>query len=65
MTHFAIPDGDFSPSEAVLASMLDRDLASVDGFMPLGLLLVAKKQRMTIVLIAMATGLDVDGRWPR
>ena len=67
MTHFAIPDGVFSPAEAGLASVLDDDATRLDRFVPLGLLLFARDCRFTVVLIATATGtgFDADDWWAR
>lgn len=65
MTHFAIPDGDFSPTEAELASILDSDAVLIDSFEPLGLVLITRELSFSIVLLALNTGLDVDGWWSR
>jgi len=67
MTHFAIPDGVFSPAEAGLASVLDVDATRLDRFAPLGLLLIVRDRRFAVVLIATATatGFDADSWWSR
>jgi hypothetical protein len=63
VTHFATPDGEFSPMEAELASILNSDAAPIDSFVPLGLVLVTKELTFNIVLLALATGLDIDQWW--
>jgi hypothetical protein len=65
MPHFAIPDGEFSPTEAELASILDCEAALTDGFVPLGLVLVTSELRFSIVLLALTNGIDVDRWWAR
>ena len=65
MTHFAIPDGEFSPTEAELASVLDSDVVPIDSFVPQGLALVPRELTFSIVLLSLAAGLDVDGWWSR
>lgn len=63
MTHFATPDGEFSPAEAELASVLDSDSALLDGFAPLGLALIASELTFSIILLTIAAGLDIDEWW--
>ena len=62
MSHFAIPDGDFSPAEAKLASTFGSDAVPFDTFAPIGLALVARDIAFAAGLLAVATGLDVGGR---
>jgi hypothetical protein len=63
MPHFAIPDGEFSPAEAELASILDCEAAPTDGFVPLGLALVTSELRFSIFLLALTSGIDVNWWW--
>lgn len=65
MTHFAIPDGVFSPAEAELAAILDNGATQLSGFAPLGLVFIVRGGRVTVVLIATAIGFDTDGWWSR
>lgn len=65
MTHFAIPDGVSSAAQAELASMLGNGSRQLSGFAPLGLVLIARDGRVTVVLIATAIGFDTDGWWSR
>lgn len=65
MTHFAIPDGVFPPAEAELASILDNGATQLSGFVPLGLVFIARDRRVTALLIATAIGFDADRWWSR
>lgn len=63
VTHFAIPDGGFSPAEAELAAALDGSAADIEGLVPLGLLVSATEHQLTVLLIAIVLGFDADGWW--
>lgn len=65
MTHFAIPDGVFSPAQAELTSILANGATQLSDFAPLGLVFIARDGRVTVVLIATAIGFDADGWWSR
>jgi hypothetical protein len=65
VTHFAIPDGEFSPVEAEFASILDDDTPLIGSFAPVGLVLVTRDLSFSILLLALATGLDIDQWWTR
>ena len=64
MTHFAIPDDEFLPLEAEPAYGLD-DLMLAEGIEPLGLSLVGKDLTFTIVIFALAAGIDAEQWWSR
>jgi hypothetical protein len=61
VTHFAIPDGEFLPLEAEPVPMPD-DMLLATGIEPLGMSLIGRDLSFTIVIFALATGVDV-GRW--
>jgi hypothetical protein len=65
MTHFAIPGGEFPPAEAELASVVNSDEARLGDFAPLGLLIIAREFRFTVILIAETTSFDADKWWTR
>lgn len=65
MTHFATPDGEFSPAEAEFASTLDDDTLLIDTFAPVGLTLVTRDVSFSVLLLALTTGLDIDQWWTR
>ena len=64
MTHFAIPEGGSSPMEAELASFLDG-ATLYDSFTPPGLEFIEQELAFSIVLLALAAGLDIDQWWSR
>lgn len=65
MRHFAISDGTFSPAEAELGSALSSEAFTLDGFVPLGLVLVPQDLTNSIVVLALTAGLDIDQWWAR
>ena len=64
MTHFAIPDDEFLSLEDEPVSGLD-DLMLAEGIEPLGLSLVGKDLTFTIVIFAVAAGIDAGKWWRR
>lgn len=65
MTQFAIPGDAFSPAEAELACAIECEALPIEGFAPLGLVLVPTDLTTSIVVLAEATGLDVDRWWAK
>lgn len=64
MSHFAIPDDEFLSLETEPFSGLD-DLMLTEGIEPLGLSLVGKDLTFTIVIFALAAGIDAGKWWSR
>jgi hypothetical protein len=70
VTHFAIPDDEFLPldeeGEGEFVPILDdSDMMLADGIVPLGLSLIPKDRTFTIVIFALAAGVDAADWWSR
>ena len=66
MTHFAIPGDEFPPLEDEFVPLLDDgDMMLAAGFEPLGLSLITKDLTFTLVIFALATGVDAAAWWSR
>jgi hypothetical protein len=71
MTHFAIPEDDSPDLDDELLSLEDdplsglRDMLLADGIKQLGLALVPQEFTFSLVVFAMAAGVDAGKWWSR
>jgi hypothetical protein len=70
VTHFAIPDDESllleeEDEDEFVPILDDSDMMLVDGIVPLGLSLIPKDRTFTIVIFALAAGVDAAGWWSR
>jgi hypothetical protein len=62
MTHFATPDGEFSPAEAEISASLNRIAQRPARY---GLLLLVVNRTVIVRLVSISQFRDADGRWTR